>query len=125
LLSAYNKGAVQLDSYLIKKLGTQTVAQIQKAGKGLIQELADNPKYATRLYMLEHVKDLAKYSHDLLTKAYLSFLSKDVSNFKVKLKETGDIKYLTKIEQWVKKINKIKMGIKNGKKENGPRSINY
>jgi len=125
LLSAYDKGAVQLDSYLIKKLGTQTVAQIQKAGKGLIQELADNPKYATRLYMLEHVKDLAKYSHDLLTKAYLSFLSKDVSNFKVKLKETGDIKYLTKIEQWVKKINKIKMGIKNGKKENGPRSINY
>ena len=115
LLSAFNKKSVPLDSYLKRKLGKQTLDKLANEGKGLVQELAENPKYAARLYMLEHVKDLAKYSHDLLTKTYLNFLGKDVESFKIKLKETGDVKYLTKIEQWVKKINKIKMGVKNGK----------
>jgi DNA primase catalytic core len=114
LLSAYNKDCVLLDSYLTKKLGKQLVAQISEANRGTIPQLAENPQYATRLYTLEHVKDLAKYSNDLLTKTYLSFLKEDVKTFKNKFKETGDIKYLDKMEKWVKKINKVKMRIKNG-----------
>jgi len=114
LISAIN-GEIKLNPYLRKKVGAKVLDIVEGNKKGYIQELAKTNKYATRLHMLENLKDKAKYINDLIIKINLSFMKKDVKDFKDKYKETDNPKYLESIQRMVQRINKLKLKVRHGK----------
>jgi DNA primase catalytic core len=114
LISAIN-GKIDLNPYLRKKIEPKLLELIENNSDGYIQELAKNSKYATRLHMLGNLKDKRKYIDDLLVKINLTFMQKDVKDFKNKYEETQDSKYLSNIQKMVQRINKLKIKVRHGK----------
>lgn len=114
LLAAMN-GSVDLNGYLKKKLKPDFLELINNKTEGFVQELANNPRYARRLHMLEYLKDKEKYTKDLIVKMNLNFMQKDVKKYKELYKETGDSKHLSNLETMVKRINKLKIKVRHGK----------
>jgi hypothetical protein len=114
LISAIN-GKIDLNPYLRKKIEPKLLELIENNSDGYIQELAKNSKYATRLHMLGNLKDKRKYIDDLLVKINLTFMQKDVKDFKNKYEETQDSKYLNNIQKMVQRINKLKIKVRHGK----------
>jgi DNA primase catalytic core len=104
-----------INKYLEKKLPKILIERMQGNKQELIIKLAENPKYISRLLMINNIDNKEKYIKDLIIKVNLQFMKRDVRKFKGRLKDTGDIKYLSLIEQMVKRINKLKLGYKHGR----------
>ena len=74
-----------------------------------------NQQFATRLTILDSIKDKEQYAKDLIIKMNLDYMKKEVTKNKKLYKETQDIKYLEGVESMVKNINKLKLKVRNGK----------
>mgnify|MGYP001184177327 FL=1 len=114
LLYAVNGVDVPVNGFLKKRLDKELVDNITNKPDGLAQDLARNQKFASRLTILDTIKDKTQYAKDLIIKLNLKYMKKEVNQNKQKYKETNDAKYLEKVESLVKNINKMKLKVRNG-----------
>ena len=114
LLYACDDIKVPINGFLKNRLDKDLVDAITNKPDGLTQDLARNTKYASRLTIIDNIKDKDKYAKDLITKLNLEYMKKDVSKNKKLYKETQDSKYLEQVESMVKNINKMKLKVRNG-----------
>ena len=114
LISAVN-GDIPINTYLKRRLSSDYLENIENKPEGLVQELAQKPEFASRLHTLSDIKDKEKYAKDLIVKLNLEFMKKDVRQYKQKLKNTGDTKYLEPLQKMVQRINKLKLKVRTGR----------
>ena len=114
LLYACDNINVPINGFLKNRLEKNLVEVIKNKPEGLTQDLARNTKYASRLSIIDNIKDKDKYAKDLITKLNLKYMKKEVSKNKKLYKETQDSKYLEQVESMVKNINKMKIKVRNG-----------
>ena len=115
LLYAVDDLDVPINGFLKKRLGANVLEVINNKPDGLAQDLARNDQFATRLTILDRIKDKEQYAKDLIIKMNLDFMKKEVTKNKKLYKETEDVKYLEDVEKMVKNINKMKLKVRNGK----------
>lgn len=115
LLYACDDINVPINGFLKKRLNDNLITAIENKPKGFVQDLARNQQFATRLTILDSIKDKEQYAKDLIIKMNLDYMKKEVTKNKKLYKETQDIKYLEGVESMVKNINKLKLKVRNGK----------
>ena len=115
LLFACDSIDVPINGFLKSRLNNDLIELITNKPDGLAQDLARNEQFATRLTILDRIKDKTQYAKDLIIKMNLSYMKKEVTKNKKLFKETDDLKYLEGIEKMVKNINKMKLKVRNGK----------
>lgn len=114
LLYAVNGVDVPLNGFLKKRLDSSLIENITEKPAGLVQDLASNAQFATRLTILDTIKDKQQYAKDLIIKLNLKYMKQEVNKNKKLYSETNDTKYLEKVEDMVKNINKMKLKVRNG-----------
>jgi len=125
LLAAFRHQNLPVSKYLRLKLNKSGINLKQAETDGFLQEMAAENKYASRLHMLAQVPDIEKYTEDLKFHLTINFLTRDIKQLKRKLRSSGDLGILEKIEKKAKQISLIKAklkGSKNGKSRNSSSS---
>lgn len=109
LLAAIKEDEIPLSKYLRRKLRDDQVNLKTARSEGFTQQLAENSDYLSRLYVLEKISNIEKYTTDLKTRLTLHYIQKDVKKLKKEYRNDSNIQHLEEIERLIKRVSKLKL----------------